>query len=60
VQSTISYSCGFEQGFPFVMIRAWIDRTTVGLSEYPITFLSEFRRLFALFVLPFLMLTQRS
>jgi len=59
VQSSISYSSGYEQRFPFIVIGAWIDRATVGLGEYPITFLPEFCRLLALFVLCCLVLTQR-
>jgi hypothetical protein len=57
VQSGISHSCGLEQCLPFVMISPWIDRTAVGLGEYPIAFLSEFRGLLAFPVLCRLMLT---
>ncbi len=58
VQSGISYSCRLEQCLPFVMISPWIDRAAVGLGEYPITFLPEFRGLLAFPTLCCLMLTQ--
>jgi hypothetical protein len=57
VQSSVSHSCGLEQCLPFVVISPWIDRTAVGLGEYPITFLPEFRGLLALPILCCLMLT---